>query len=154
MNVSFRGRSRNGGRLAGFTLAEVVIALCIVAIVCGGIIVSYIQTTRMAQRSAYALAAQALSTRELEQARAARWDIRSSPGVDETVMIPSNTVTVLDLPVHGDSVVTATNYYSVSTLTISSNPLVRIKAVRVDTVWPFEGKNITNTLVTYRAPDQ
>jgi type II secretory pathway pseudopilin PulG len=139
--------------LAAFTLAEVAIAISIVGIVCGGMITGYVQTTRRAQWTAYSLAAQALNNRELEQARAARWDIRSTPAVDETITIPSTSVAILDLPVHGEPI-WATNYYSVSLLTVSSNPTVRVKAVRVDTIWPFGTQFFTNTAVTYRAPDQ
>jgi prepilin-type N-terminal cleavage/methylation domain-containing protein len=140
--------------LKAFTLTEVVIAISIMGLVCAGIISAYIQTTRHVEWSAYSLAAQALSTRELEQARAARWDLHSSPAVDETVTIPTTSATILDLPVSGTNVVWAVNHFSVSNLTVSTTPLVRFKVVRVDTVWPFGDRLFTNTTITYRAPDQ
>lgn len=151
INIKFTG---SGGSARGFTLTEVVMAIALVALLTGGIISAYVQTTRRAEWAGYSLAAQALSLRQLEQARAARWDTQSSPPVDETVDIPSMSVDILDLPVVGDQPVWATNHFSLHTLALSSNPVVAVKVLRVDTVWPFQGRAYTNTTVTYRAPDR
>lgn len=141
-------------REQAFTLVEVVIAMALIGLLTGSIITAYVQTARRAEWSGYSLAAQALNMQQLEQARAARWDKRSLPPVDETLEIPNMTAAVLDLPVSGDNVIWATNYFTVNTLTLSTTPLVEVKAIRVDTVWPFRDQLFTNTTVTYRAPDQ
>jgi type II secretory pathway pseudopilin PulG len=141
-----------------FTLAEVVIAIAIAALVFGGIIAGYVQTTRRAEWTGYSLAAQGLVIQQLEQARAAKWDVLSVPVVDELTNLPTLTRSVLDLPVSGTNVVYATNYITVKTITISSNPPESVRMVKVSTVWPFaKGRAtsyFTNTVANYYAPDR
>jgi len=157
----------------GFTLAEVVIAIAIIAIVFGGMVVAYIQATRRAQWSGYSLAARALSVQQIEQARSADWDPTiprneitnlnlSSPSLTNTgslYIFTGYTTTNLDLPTSGTNFVQAVNYVTVKLLYVNNtnSPPVKIQLVRVDTVWPFlwGGKttNFTNTICTYEAPD-
>ena len=59
---------------AGFTLAEVAIAMGVVAMVMGGMILAYTQAARRAQWTGFSLAAQSLAIQQLEQARSAIWD--------------------------------------------------------------------------------
>src|ERR1035438_5052503 len=66
--------TKPAGRMRGFTLAEVVIAIAIVATVLSGMTVAYTQATRRSQWAGYQLAAQALAIQSLEQARSAVWD--------------------------------------------------------------------------------
>jgi type II secretory pathway pseudopilin PulG len=67
-------------RNSGFTLAEVVTAIGIVAMIFGGMMVAYTQATRRAQWSGYSMAAQGLAIQQLEQARSAQWDPCASEG--------------------------------------------------------------------------
>ena len=128
-------------------------AIAITAVLFGGIITGYIQASRRAEWSGYSLAAQALATQQLEQARSAKWDVSSIPAVDELTNIPPVTSAVLDLPVMGTNIVRATNYTTVSLVAISTVPLITIHLVEVNTVWPFGGKLFTNTAADYFAPD-
>jgi type II secretory pathway pseudopilin PulG len=141
-----------------FTLAEVVIALAIAALVFAGIILSYVQSSRRAEWTGYSLAAQALAVQELEQARSAKWDVQSVPTVDELTNLPSVTWSVLDLPISGNNVTYATNYISVKTISLSTTPPESVRMVKVDTVWPFaKGRAttyFTNTVANYFAPDR
>jgi type II secretory pathway pseudopilin PulG len=133
-----------------FTVFEIVIALAIAALVIACLMQGFVQSAQRAEMSAYVLAAQARAVEGLEQVRAARWD-PSSTNVDEVVQTNfPPTVNVLDLPKAGTYQIYATNYTTIRT--ISTNPALRM--VRVDTVWPWTGRTITNSIVTYRAPDQ
>jgi len=136
----------------GLTLAEVMIALGIGALLYAGILSGYILTTSRAEWTAYWLAAQALATDRLEQTRAAKWDTQAFPPVDQ--LLPSNfppRVDILDLPISGALIPYATS--TVTITLVSSNP--PLKCIRVDTTWSFKHRGtFTNTVVTYRGPDQ
>jgi prepilin-type N-terminal cleavage/methylation domain-containing protein len=142
----------------GFTLAEVVIALAISVMVFSGIIAGYVQSSRRAEWTGYSLAAQALSIQQLEQARAAKWDVLSVPAVDEITNLPLVNWSILDLPVSGSNVVYATNFISIKTVSVATNPPEAVRMVKVSTVWPFrKGRATTyytNTLANYYAPDR
>jgi hypothetical protein len=137
---------------------EVVVALAVATMVFAGIVLGYVQSTRRAEWSGYSLAAQALALQQLEAARSAKWDPTDTPAVDEIDALPRMTVSTLDLPVSGTNAVLATNYVTVSTITLSTNPMATIHMVRVSTVWPFrrgaEVALFTNTLANYYSPDR
>lgn len=120
--------------------------------VLGGIIAGYIQSARRAEWSAYNLAAHSLAMQASEQTRAAKWDMLAYPAVD--LVVSANfppQVNVLDIPISKTNTVYATNFTSITTVPGA----VPLKLIRVDCVWPFLGRGIyTNTVVTYRAPDQ
>ena len=137
---------------SGFTLAEVVVSMGLLSLMALGIIHGYIQSARRVEWSAYSLAAQAMAVQRIEQARSAKWDRLAFPPVDQLVdaNFPVAAV-VLDVPVSGSNFVYATNYTTISD--VSSDPPLRM--IQVDCVWPFtDGERFTNTVVTYRAPDQ
>lgn len=137
---------------AGFSLAEVVMAVGITVLVFAGGVLGYVQSAQQAEWSAYSLAANSLAQQRLEQTRAAKWDTQASPPIDNLVAtnFPSR-VDVLDVPIAGTNIVYATNITTISNL--SANPPV--KMVRVDCIWRFWNRGVyTNTVVTYRAPDQ
>ena len=163
-----RGRTHQ----CAFTLVEVVVSLAIAGVVFSGVILSYVQAGRRAEWTGYSLAAQALSIRQIEQARAAKWDTQSTPPVDQITLMTNlfgwtNTggvwsgysYTNLDIPYANISnAVKATNYVYISTVTVTNGVFVHM--IHVDTVWPFYKKSatnmtlFTNTTVTYRAPNQ
>ena len=146
-------RRRCGLSQKAFTLAEVVIAMAITVMSLAGVIMGYILAIRQAEWSAYSLAAQSLATQRLEQTRAAKWDPRASPPVDEVVAnnFPTVPTNVLDMPVSGTNMAYATNFTTISDVTNSGYPL---KLIRVDCVWSFRERVFSNTIATYRAPDQ
>src|SRR5438093_12475134 len=136
-----------------FTLAEVVIAMAITVMSLGGVIAGYIFAARQAEWSAYSLAAQSLASQRLEQTRAAQWLPRSSPALDELVATNFPTVpdNVLDMPVSGTNAAYATNF---TTITDVSSGGYKLKMIRVDCVWSFRQRVYSNTVATYRSPDQ
>jgi len=147
----------------GFTLAEVVIALAIVALVFASIIIAYNQAAYRAEWTGYSLAAEALSIKQLEQARAAQWDpVQSINQIYSLNLLGSNytaqtltgyTWTNLDLPSNGTNYLRATNFVTVKPVP-STNGLLTM--VRVDTVWAFKfahSKLYTNTVCALLAPD-
>lgn len=138
--------------VAGITIIEVVLSLAIMGISFGAIILGYVMSARRAEWSAYSLAANSLAMQRLEQSRAAKWDLLTTPITDELVAANFQEQRAeLDVPITTDNITYATNFTTIST--ISANP--PLKMVRVDCVWPFKGRGLfTNTLITYRAPDQ
>jgi len=167
-------------RLAGFSLAEVVIAMGIMTLVFAGIIRGNIQAAKRAEWSGYSLAATALSNQQLEQCRSALWDNGVYPAVNQlgtltnlinwqTNAPPANgspyivgrgyTWADLDVPISGTNWVRATNYVTVRMINLNNatNPPVKVQMVQVDTVWPFKHfgglKYFTNSAATYVAPD-
>jgi prepilin-type N-terminal cleavage/methylation domain-containing protein len=147
---SLRRISRRRKREGGFTLAEVVIALAILAVVIQGVVYGYVASSRRAEWSAHSLAAQSLASQGVEQARAAKWDPQAWPTVDE--LPPTNFVQIdtLDIPIAGEPVL-ATNFISITV--VSTNP--QLREIRSDCVWAFINRGLfTNTVITLRAPDQ
>ncbi|MFA6543068.1 MAG: hypothetical protein WCS99_01500 [Limisphaerales bacterium] len=136
---------------AAFTLAEVVMSAAIAAMTVAGIIYGYTQSTKRAEWSGYSLAAQALAVQRLEQTRACRWD--PDGGVDQltSANFPSQTL-VLDMPVIGTNAAYATNVTTITAIS-TNQPLLRM--IRVDCTWKFPttGRVFTNTVATYRSPD-
>ncbi len=133
-----------------FTLVEIVIATALAALVIAASIYGYIMSAKRAEWSAYSLAAHSLAMQRIEQARAAKWDPAAFPPVDDLTNRPP-VVDILDIPIAGTNIAYATSVTTI--VTISTNPL--LKKVRVDCVWPFINRGVfTNTVVTYRAPDQ
>lgn len=135
-----------------FTLAEVVIASAVGALTIGSVIYGYVISARRAEWSGYSLAANSLAMQGVEMARACKWDLLAAVPVDQLVSsnFPTRT-NILDIPVSGTNVVWSTNFTTIKT--VSTAP--PLKMIRVDCVWKFQSKGpYTNTIVTYRAPDQ
>lgn len=134
----------------GFSLVETVSALGLAGILIGAVVSGYMQCVKTAEWSAYSLAANALALQQLEATRAAKWDRWG--GVDE--IQASNfpvRVEVLDVPITKTNIVWATNRVFITT--VSSMP--PLKMVKVECSWRFFNKGVyTNTVATYRAPDQ
>jgi len=139
-------------QVRGFTLTEVVFSLALIGLTAGGIINGYVQSARMTDWQAHSLAANSLAMQRVEQCRAAKWDTRSFPPVDQLVASNFPAITrQLDLPIVNTNASYATVYTTISD--VSTNPLLRM--IQADCVWRFTSRGIfTNTVVTYRAPDQ
>jgi len=148
-----------------FTLAEVVISLVITGVVFGSILAGYMNAARRAEWSGRSLAAQAFGLQQLEQARAAVWDVSAASVVNEITNLNLRGWTNvagqwrgyvwanIDLPTSGGRFAMATNFVTVSSVQISSNPPLSTYSVAVDTVWTFRDRLQTNTLLNYYAPD-
>lgn len=143
---------QNWAVATGFTLVEVLVSLALMGLVAGGILAGYVQSARFTDWQAHSLAAQALALQRIEQCRAAKWDTRASPPVDLLTAANFPTTTEqLNLPEAGTNATLATLYTTITN--ISSSPLLRM--IQADCVWQFtDGRWFTNTVVTYRAPDQ
>lgn len=139
-------------RQQGLTLTEVVISLGLGGLMFGGVLTGYLQSATQAEWSAYNLAGHSLAMQRLEAVRASKWDTQAAPPVD--LLVGANfpeSEEVLDVPLAGTNRVFATSRVTIST--ISANP--PIKLIRVETAWPFRNQQFyTNTVATYRAPDQ
>lgn len=157
---------RRRQRRAAFTLVEVTMSIIIAGLVFGGILTGYIQSGRRAEWSGYSLAVQAYGIQQLEQARAAMWDISSEVYVNQITNLnlvgwtytggqwKGYSWTNIDIPYSGANFIRATNYVAVSNVTVSALPPVSVYSVRVDTVWKYRNKLQTNSMINYYAPDQ
>jgi hypothetical protein len=151
---------------AAFTLMEVTMCILIAGIVFGGILMGYIQSAKRAEWSGYSLASQAYGIQQLEQARSAVWDVSATPILNQITNLNlinwtysagawrGYSWTNIDIPYSGNNFIRATNFVIVSNVTVSVSPPVAVQSVRVDTVWRFANRIVTNTLVNYYAPDQ
>lgn len=137
----------------GFTMVEMITAMAIAGITVAGVASGFMQVFVQGQSSAYSLAAHSLALRGMEQARAAKWDpMSNAPNKDELGgNWNTNYFEILDLPMQGNNITYGTNRVSVTT--ISTRPPLR--QIRVECTWSFMNRRVfTNTIVTYRAPDQ
>jgi len=139
-------------RASGTTLPEVILSIAITALAIGGMVSGYFFSADRAEWSARSAAAQIMAAQRIEQTRAAKWDSLASPPVDELVgtNFPVQ-VAALGLPTTTTQGILATNIINITLL--SDDP--PLKMIRVDCLWPFLSRGLyTNTIVTYRSPDQ
>jgi prepilin-type N-terminal cleavage/methylation domain-containing protein len=137
---------------AGMTLVEVVVALVVTGLAVGGIVTGYSYCSNSAQKAALAQAANARAMERIEETRSAKWDMSSWPTVDQLVAtnFPAKVV-ILDLSGSGAVATMATLQTEISQ--ISTTP--PLKRVRVNCIWTYRGAQvITNSIETFRAPDQ
>ena len=143
-------------RRLGFTLVEVVISLAILGLTVSAILFGYTFCSRQAEWGAYALTAQADAEQRLAQVRVARWTTLTASPIDE--LVSSNFPMQVSTRDYNAGRITTFSVTNFTTLTvISTNP--PLKFVRVDAVWSFvprgrAGQIFTNTLFTYRGPDE
>lgn len=126
--------------------------MAITGLAVGGIINGYNYCTNSSQKAAMFLAANARAMERIEETRSAKWDTASLATVDLVVAsnFPSKTVE-LDISGSGGVITPATVETTITT--VSANP--PLKRIRVDCIWRFRGVQLfTNTIETYRAPDQ
>ena len=131
---------------------EALVSMLLLGIMVTGVISGFIQTHRMAEWATYDQAAQSLAMQPIEQSRAAIWDPERAVPIDE--LVTNNfpmTTNVLDVPIAGTNVVYATNTIQIKT--ISTDPPLRM--ISVQCTWAFPNRGVfTNSVFTYRAPDQ
>lgn len=137
--------------VSGLTLLEIVISMAITGITVSSLVAGYVFSARQMEQSACSSAAEFMARQRLEQVRSAKWDILANPPVNE--LVSSNFPTVvsaLDIPVVGNNPLYGTNTTTITT--VSEAP--PIKLIRVDCVWSFMSRPLTNTIIAYRSPDQ
>jgi Tfp pilus assembly protein PilV len=136
----------------GFTLEEVVISVALAALCLSGIIAGYRLSLQRSEWCALSLAAQAAAQARMEQTRSAKWDPLAYPPVDQIVETNFPVITrALDSAIVGTNVTTATVRTSISLL--STNP--PLKNIQVECRWLVRDRDpFTNTLTTWRSPDQ
>jgi prepilin-type N-terminal cleavage/methylation domain-containing protein len=144
---------RNGG----FSFIEVIIAMAVAGLTMSIIVFGFISAAQQAEWAGYSQAAQSLAIQGIEQMRSAKWDPSATTAAGTSDQLVSSNfpmkVLKLDVPVSGNNIVYATNRFTIQTIT--ADPPLRM--MRVDCTWPFRIgglKTYTNTIVTYRAPDQ
>lgn len=133
------------------SLVEIVIAMSLTAFGITALINGYVLCARQAETSSLNLAAQAQALERFEQVRAAKWDPIADPPIDQVYSTNFPTIVkVLDVPCLKMERY-ATNYTTITT--VSTVP--PLKSIRIDCVWSWlNGKVYTNSILTYRGPDQ
>jgi type II secretory pathway pseudopilin PulG len=146
------GRRKGGG---AFTLAEVVVSMAMAAVAVGGIIASYLMAAQRSEWTTASLAAGQLAMDRMAQLRNARWELkwegdpsRTNEVVEGVFVDPPEP---LDIPLTGTDPLLATNHVTVTRLAVDRPVFL----LRVDCVWSLLSRGpFTNTVVSYRAPDQ
>ena len=139
-------------RRRAFTLIEQLFAIVLAGITVSAVVSGFWQSVSTAEWSAYSLAAQNIALQRLEQTRAAKWDPYAYPAVDEVQQTNFPLCTnILDVPISGGRILYATNRTTIRQ--ISDAP--RLRMIEVECTWRFFNRGVfTNTVATYRAPDQ
>lgn len=172
LKTAFVLRFHSRRLLGGYGLVEVVMAVGIIALVYGVIITSYVQCGLRMEWAGYSLAAQSMACEQVEQARSAVWDpalgkneITNLVNLYSWTYTSSNqtwsgyTTNILDVPYSSTNYTLATNFVTVQLINSNNttNPLVQLEMIRVDTVWAFRYRKgtpcFTNTAATLLAPD-
>lgn len=136
--------------MRAFTLVEALVAMAILGVMVTGIVSGFIQSHRTAEWSVTSLAAQSMAMQPVEQTRAAIWDpYRKGGGLDQVPETNYTTTNVLDIPSSGTNIAYATNRVIVRKI---DNPV--LKVISVDCTWSLRDRVFTNSVLTYRAPDQ
>ena len=126
--------------------------MAILGLTVGGIISGFVTSTKIADFASCSGAAQRLASQQLEQTRAAKWDLMSYPPASD--LVPNNfpqVVSALEVPGQGANIANATVTTTITD--VSFDPPV--KMISVDCVWSLSGRGpFTNSVTTYRGPDQ
>jgi hypothetical protein len=140
------------------TLVEVVVSLALAGLIVAGIVTGYIFCSTSTVKDSLYMAANAKATERLEQTRSATWSVSGPNPTDQltTNNFPDETNVILDLSGSGSVSATATITTDITQISPSaSSPLLPpVRRIHVDCIWQFQGVQITNSIETYRAPDQ
>jgi len=134
-----------------FTLVEQLFALLLAGLTIAAVVSGFWQSVQQAEWSAHSLAAQSLAQQAMEQCRAARWDPNGSPSVDQLPETNFLRPDILDVPTgRGQTLIANTR-----TIVRVISEVPPLKMIQVQTTWRFGNRGFyTNTIATYRAPDQ
>lgn len=142
---------------AGMTLAEVLIAVAIFALVFGSVLTGLTQARYRAAWASLNLEAAKFSERRFEQVQNAPWD--------PTALIPTNgitsnnfptvTVDLMDYTGAGSLLATNTVRIDVQTNVVSTTINTQYMVITSTVVWRYRGRGpFTNMVTSIRAPDQ
>lgn len=137
--------------LSAMSLVEIVIAMGLTATSLGALVTGFVMCATDSKSTSYSFAAQSRALEGIELVRAAKWDTMASPVIDmvASTNFPKTNYT-LNVP-RCSKQTSCTNYTTITTLSLDP-PL---KKIRVDCVWAWSNKKLyTNSVVTYRGPDQ
>lgn len=141
--------SRDGG----MTLAEVLIAIAIFALVFGSVLTGLTQARYRAIWASLSLEAANVAEERCEQIQNAPWDPTASPVIDQVISnnFPTTTADLLDYT--GGGSLLATNTVRINAMPNTNSP--QYKVITCTTVWQYRGRGpFTNSIVNIRAPDQ
>jgi prepilin-type N-terminal cleavage/methylation domain-containing protein len=148
--VRLRKTDKQRARKA-FTLVEVVMSLAILGLAMAGMVYGYVQTNYRSEWSSMSLAAQSSAVEAVEQARAAQWDVHVLSTDQLPAQPPYTRMNTLFIPQTGASVVVTNTVWITN---VSTNPPLR--QIRADCWWQFPSTKtwFSNTVITWRAPDE
>ncbi|HTR40539.1 MAG TPA: prepilin-type N-terminal cleavage/methylation domain-containing protein [Pseudomonadales bacterium] len=165
MLIRFGKKNPSGARRLrqAFTLVEVLIAFLVFGMISAGLLYGYVQANRIAEWSSMSLGAQSYASQGMEQVLAAKWDTQANGQITADMLPPRSYTVATNLPPQIDTndvpqsgaPLLLTNYISIGYVGNWTNgPYLR--QIRSDVVWafPLTKKLFTNTMVTFRAPDQ
>ena len=135
------------------TLAEVLIAIAIFALVFGSVLTGLTQARYRANWASLNLEAAKFAEQRYEQIQNASWEPTASPAVDEVISnnFPTTTANLMDYTARRFLI--ATNTVRIDALPNASNP--QYKVITCTIVWRYRGRGpFTNTIASIRAPDQ
>jgi len=158
------GASSTRGLSKAFSLIEVMIAFMVFGMVTAGILYGYVQANRIAEWSSMSLGAQSYASQGVEQALAAKWDTEANgevpAGGDLLPPISYNQPTnytqidTNDVPQSGAPLLLTNNVSVAYVGNLTNGPFLRQITSQVIWAFPLTKKIYTNTIVTFRAPDQ
>ena len=150
MRIDLPDRRRRVAGVRAFTLAEVVMAAAIAALLCTAIVKSYLLGSRESQYAACSLAANMQAMKKIEQVIFANWiPSYGVTNIFNPALTNINTEN-LEMPVAITNVVSCTNYTTITQL--SANPPYLM--ITVNCVWGFNGlATYTNTVAVLRGPN-
>jgi prepilin-type N-terminal cleavage/methylation domain-containing protein len=170
MSIAAKNQRKARQSIKGMTLMEVMMAMMVISMVIWASMQTYMQSAWQAEWSAYSLAAQAAGIQQLEQARAAVWNLGITNGL--TNLNVSNwsynssidcwsgqSVLTLDMPVSGTNIPKATNFVTLKTVYLNQNTNnVPFQMLTINTVWSFrwgygQAKCYTNVIGNFYAAD-
>ncbi len=128
--------------------------MLILGIMVTGLVAGFMQSEKQAEWASYSLAAQSLAMQPTEQVRGAKWDQYANPPTNAVIInnFPVR-VEILDIPITGTNIVYATNRTVITDVYPGGNP--PLKKIYVECTWRFLNRGMfTNSVTTYRAPDQ
>jgi type II secretory pathway pseudopilin PulG len=134
---------------AGMTLAEVLIASGIFAVVFASIMAGLSMAGYRSEYARFNLAAGKFVEEAMERCRNAPWDPLDVPVVDmlTSSRFTNDTILLDTFAARGSPL------YGARTVTITSNS--GYKVIHVQVVWAYKGRGpTTNTLISLRAPDR
>jgi len=150
MRLNLPEQRRGVAGVRAFTLAEVVMAAAIAALLCAAVVKCYSIGSYRSQYAACSLAANMQAIKKIEQVIFANW----IPSYGVTNIFNPALTNIdkedLEMPVAMTNVINCTNYTTITQ--VSANPPYVM--VRVDCVWGFNGlATYTNTVAVLRGPN-